>query len=857
MNNSPRLTPILVAVCVVLSAAAPRAALAQAAVRTAPGAVITPVTVAPGVGAQPMISVTKPLSGAATLGASLLPLSAQMTAPALPKLAVVAAEPLAVTAAAAPASVKIGIPDDITKLAVEAEAYYPETQTTLAPTSPAALQGKGLVERIADVIRGRAGLSFLFDSSREKSAPISGRLGFTGDLKPVRLPNGSRTDELPTVPSADRERTVLLQTYALPGSREVGGIFESSRKALAVDPANLDAVVGAVKSMVDADPARYGVPSSELRLIHVKKFEGAGEQAAAIFAYFRQTRDSLIVNGSHLSITIKVLDGKPTVVAQTGQLFPQIDVNTETVLTDEQIMGRIAARTGIPPADVSSTFEFYEEKILYSRGSWRHVKLYAAENLPFMIAVDVVTGLVFVYDNRAGLRDAAGVSGSVGGKAVDKGPIMADSVVGEIALPFLEVSIGGKSYVTGQDGRFTAGSGFEAAPEGLELTAALAGPYVRIADAGGKTLSVKVAVKPGDNRVVFNPGSTAADENALAQVNAFDKVNRSLNFLRERKLTNDRMDKRQLTVRTNIVDDCNAYYTPGRPSLNFFRSSERCVNTAYDTVAEHENGHYWDDMLGGIVDGGLSEGWGDILSMFRLNNPIIGEHFLKQARGGVDYIRHGENKYQYNEYDEVHDQGQAWGGFAWKLRKMLMAKLGDEKGAAVAEALVLPTMFAKSSSIPDAIAQVLVNAMKDDGTMIFEAEIRAAAKIHGITLPASPAAGFAARLMERFTAPLRKVSGVKTAFEGVSAGKAGLLADAQAAPNVRTTLEFTAGALIRGRVANEIRRYMDKTDLKYALLEYRNWTSSDFRLVITGPDDQVREHSANISRWLSSLEHNS
>ena len=243
--------------------------------------------------------------------------------------------------------------------------------------------------------------------------------------------------------------------------------------------------------------------------------------------------------------------------------------------------------------------------------------------------------------------------------------------------------------------------------------------------------------------------------------------------------------------------------------------------------------------------------------MFRLNNPIIGEHFMKVPRNGVDYIRHGENKYQYNEYDEVHDQGQAWGGFAWKLRKMLMAKLGDEKGAAVAEALVLPTMFAKSSSIPDAIAQVLVNAMKDDGTMIFEAEIRAAAKIHGITLPASPAAGFAARLMERFTAPLRKVSGVKTAFEGVSAGKAGLLADAQAAPNVRTTLEFTAGALIRGRVANEIRRYMDKTDLKYALLEYRNWTSSDFRLVITGPDDQVREHSANISRWLSSLEHNS
>ncbi|OGR94464.1 MAG: hypothetical protein A2V88_11780 [Elusimicrobia bacterium RBG_16_66_12] len=766
----------------------------------------------------------------------------------------------------AAAATNIGTPGGAAaSLAQEAAAYSAEIS---AQTPAASAPSKGLAGRIADVLRGRAGLASLFDSSREKSAPVFGRMGITGDLKPVQLPNGSGTDQQPTVPSPDRERTVLLQTYSLPGSRDVGGIFESSRKVLSADPANLDAVVGAVKDMVDADPSRFGIPSSDLRLIHAKGFEGQGEQADTIYVHFRQIRDNLAVNGSALSFTLKVFDGKPVVVAQIGQIFPQMNVNTETVLTEEQILSQIASRTGLSVADVASTFEFYEEKIIYSRGSWRHVKLFIAEGLPYMVAVDVVTGLVFAYDNRTGLQEAApqapnAVTGSVGGKAVDKGPIMTGSVVSEIALPFLEVKIGGKAYVTDKDGRFSAASGFEALPEGLELTATLSGPYVKIVDNGGKTLSVKVTVKAGDNQVVFNPGSTVKDENALAQVNAFDKVNRSLNFLRERKLTNDRMDRQQLTVRTNIDDECNAYYTPGRPSLNFFRSSKNCANTAYDTVAEHENGHYWDDMTGGIIDGGISEGWGDILSMFRLNNPIVGEHFMKVPRNGVDYVRHGENTYQYNEYDEVHAQGQAWGGFAWKLRKMLIAKLGYEQGAAVAEALVLPTMFAKASNIPAAITQVLINAMKNDGTMIHEAEIRAAAKIHGITLPASPAAGFVSNLMERFTAPLRKVQmtpvytpqsprEIVTSFDALAAQLAASSGRTEGG-NVRATLRFTAGALIRNRVANEIRRYMDETGLKYQLHEYKSWTSSDFLLVIEGTEDQIREHGGNISRWLQSI----
>ncbi len=185
----------------------------------------------------------------------------------------------------------------------------------------------------------------------------------------------------------------------------------------------------------------------------------------------------------------------------------------------------------------------------------------------------------------------------------------------------------------------------------------MSGPFVNILDTTGKTLTINVTLKRSPAtapiQAVFAPDATINDENAIAQVSAFHKVNLAYNFLKERKLTTEQMDKNPITVRTNVDDECNAYYTPGSPSLNFFKSSANCVNSAYDTVADHEYGHYWDDMTGGIMNGGLSEGWGDTVSMYLLNNPVIGEHFLKNpGPDGKDYIRHGENTYQYNEFDE-------------------------------------------------------------------------------------------------------------------------------------------------------------------------------------------------------------
>ena len=284
---------------------------------------------------------------------------------------------------------------------------------------------------------------------------------------------------------------------------------------------------------------------------------------------------------------------------------------------------------GLPIETVHSLLAAHGVKISGYRAETGSVVVTPAEG------ADVRSLMAALKDNPrvaavadASIKGAPGVGGTILGKAVDHGPILPTAQLKKLALSFLNLTIGGKTYTTDKDGKFAA-DGLQIAPEGLTLAATLSGPFVNIQDSTGKTLTINVTLKPGDGAIqaVFAPDATINDENAIAQVSAFHKVNLIYDFLRQRKLTTERMDKNAIVVRTNVDDECNAFYTPGSPSLNFFKSSANCVNSAYDTVADHEYGHYWDDMTGGIMNGGLSEGWGDTVSMYLLNNPVIGEHF--------------------------------------------------------------------------------------------------------------------------------------------------------------------------------------------------------------------------------------
>ncbi len=613
-----------------------------------------------------------------------------------------------------------------------------------------------------------AGSGGFFGALKRAVSALGGRAVFDGTLArggfgivptgPILLPNGSRPDAPPTTPAPEQSPAVTVNSFEIPETEAPAateGIFEAGQVVLQADPSDAASVKAALRALVDSDVQRFGVRSAELATIHVKRVAtgAAAGVAPTVYAYFRQMKDGIEVHGSYLSFTVKELQGRAVVVATMVKLFPGMNADTTARFTEDELRQRAQDRVGLPP-QLAQYLESVGQRIIFSGGAWRAATIFVLPGMPFAIAVDVATGEAFAWDARASARKD-GAAGRFTGRG-EKTDDLQDGapIITELPVSRLHLNYGGRKYVTDSQGRFTLDKPLEAP---VTIEAKLVGDYISVEDQAGNPLSASITLKPGPGHeavAVFN--AEGADEFAVAQINAYYHPTWGLDWLLAR-IGDDKRVQKQIPARVNIDDHGNAYYTPWRPSINLFRSTDKLSQpaegkfkfrfTARAGIIYHEYlGHYVDDMLGGIVNGGMSEGWGDIMAMYILNSPVIGQGFFKDPPAGrPDHIRNGENTHPYAADDAPHDQGQVWMGFAWKLRKALIAAAGAAAGAALSEALVLPTLLAKAADIPAAIAQVLVNDMDSQGRMPHEAQIREAARIHGVEIPRSPKAVLLAR----------------------------------------------------------------------------------------------------------------
>jgi hypothetical protein len=743
----------------------------------------------------------------------------------------------------------------------------PALQAYAESAAPSASQGQGVVRtivgRLAAAIANKLPWAGVFDANKS-GASFAAPAGVAA-IRPLpapALPQGLDLGNAPATPAPKKVGGVELNAFDMPGAKSAGGIFDAGPRVLAADPASEADVERALREMVDADAAKYGVTSAELKTVHVRRIAGKGDQADTIYAYFHQQRKStntdgtvqaVEVHGSQLSFVVKVVKGRPTVMSAMAKLYPSINVKTSATISDAQAK---AAAEGKLPQGAGIELSLVERKIIFHDGAWKTVNLYEIDGLPqavgIMVAVDVATGEVFAWDARMGMSAGpAAPANDVGApeatavvnthakaEANDHRPKDGQWTLVEQALPHLNVTINGKTMTADADGKVSS----TISGNSGSFTADLSGSWAKINDQNRKPVKISATIKAGDNTVVANP--TAADEGTVNQLNTYIWATRIHDWWSQRLNGDKRIDK-QIPINSNIDDECNAYYTPGRPSLNFFKSSRNCSDTGRPGVVAHEYGHFVDDMIGGITNGGMSEGWGDIGSMFLLGTPIIGEGFLLGRN--PSWIRHGENTYQYNENDEVHDQGQAWMGFAWKLRKQLVASLGEAAGTAEAEALIIPTLFAKASDIPSQMGQVLLNAMDKNGNIRYEKEIRAAAKAHGIDLPKNP--GVVQTLW----------NGLMSSFGGVSVEESGF-----AKPGIQTlnlvenpgpkTLIVNASRGSRDEVLSKIKSAVEYRSGEHAALSVKVSESrgvfggSKIVVEINGPADSVKYMTEQIKR---------
>lgn len=229
----------------------------------------------------------------------------------------------------------------------------------------------------------------------------------------------------------------------------------------------------------------------------------------------------------------------------------------------------------------------------------------------------------------------------------------------------------------------------------------------------GTKMRTTVNVTPGTpaSVTIYTPN---ASEDERAQVTAYwgsDDVNTWMQGLVGGALP---ALINSLTINTSLPRNCNAFYSGGRAnSVNYFVAGGGCNMTAYSTVVQHEWGHAIDNAYGGISQtDGLSEGWGDLLAIYRTGQPVVGAGF--RTSGGA--IRTALNTLRYPaQSTSVHTQGQTWMGFAWDLRENLRVRNGSA-GVARAEKIVVPTLAANARNQPDAVREVFI-ADDDDNNL--------------------------------------------------------------------------------------------------------------------------------------------
>jgi hypothetical protein len=306
------------------------------------------------------------------------------------------------------------------------------------------------------------------------------------------------------------------------------------------------------------------------------------------------------------------------------------------------------------------------------------------------------------------------------------------SALVNMPLVGLQVSVPGFGVqTTDSNGQFTIDL---AAPVTITVTNLDGRHCGPITDTTGNTPNVSVPVTPGVPATIQLLNSAATQDQATHVGTFFwiDTVNEWSRSILGNSAQLNTADA--VSPRVNVAGTCNAFYSGN--TVNFYPLGGGCNNTGFSTVAMHEWGHGLDDRYGGISQTeGLSEGWGDIIGMYNVDNPVVGIDFT--TSGG--FVRTGLNTRLYGTATEVHAAGEVWMGFAWRLRDNLATALGNRPSAiAISNTIVVGSIVADATNQADAVEEVFI-ADDNDGNVFngtpHYTQLAAAATTKGIPFP--------------------------------------------------------------------------------------------------------------------------
>ena len=396
--------------------------------------------------------------------------------------------------------------------------------------------------------------------------------------------------------------------------------------------------------------------------------------------YFGQVRDGVSVFDSNLTLVVRNdrTAGYPVVLAVNNLKDLSSFVNPQNAMTPADIKSLLNTQH---PAVGEPDRVIYVDETAGEQATatlaYTYVSQTGSPGMPISIGmngepregsydkrrliVDAATGRILYQESL--IHTLTDVTGNVTGKATPGlVPDRANNLPVDMPLPDATVQIiGGNSANTNVLGDFIIphGGSQQVTVRSRMVGPALLGGVVDQAGSGNLLIDL-IVTPPGPANFLQNP---VPAEFKTSQVNAMLQATLIHSRVLEINPSYPQAG-RTFVANVNINSSCNAYYDG--PSINFYRKSGGCENTAYTTVVHHEYGH---KLVGdaGTNQGAYGEGMGDVMGIVMTENPITGEDFFTN---GTD-IRDARAGRQYPCSGEIHSCGQIMSGCAYFTQEAL------------------------------------------------------------------------------------------------------------------------------------------------------------------------------------------
>lgn len=235
-------------------------------------------------------------------------------------------------------------------------------------------------------------------------------------------------------------------------------------------------------------------------------------------------------------------------------------------------------------------------------------------------------------------------------------------------LPYVRVDIGSQAFYTDAYGKAICDySGTAPAV----VAPVLNGRYFTVTD-------MKAPIQVVESQSVASGGSATfqfpsiSDEFQRSQVDTYLAANVERDFVLARSPSYPTIATQvDMAINNGVAGTCNAYYDGS--SINFFSSGGGCNNTGYSSVVFHEYGHHMVSCAGS-GQSQFGEGFGDVMSVLMLDDPVLGYGFQSCSSG----IRNAQNTCVGSRTtstcgSEIHAWGQVLSGCVWDLRNAYAA----------------------------------------------------------------------------------------------------------------------------------------------------------------------------------------